>query len=294
MAQSLPRVVIEFHDAVRRKRAMRWLAGHDVLTDLAVLDDCFEISDLYQAVFQPLDLQHVLWAPTLDCGYFNGLLCLHRSQRYKPFGNHDRSLVGHLTSYLAHALAINDNGQGGFCEKGESGMIVMNGAGKTRYRCPEAERLLTLARYPRLLIDARSEDRLQAKLAQLCRDLQAVYRGDTVLPPSYSHGNAHGLFLFRAYRLTESDLGGGDMIGLTVEHREPLKLKILRGLRHQPLSPAQKEVALQLAQGEPFESIGKRLNIKPTTVKDHVRKIYTKLDIRQRDQLLPKLMAPAT
>ncbi len=75
---------------------------------------------------------------------------------------------------------------------------------------------------------------------------------------------------------------------MTVEHQEPLTLKILRALRNLPLSPTQKEVALLLAQGVSSEMIGRRLHIKPTTVKDHIGKIYTKLDIHHREELLPK------
>jgi Bacterial regulatory proteins, luxR family len=47
-------------------------------------------------------------------------------------------------------------------------------------------------------------------------------------------------------------------------------------------------VALLLAQGVSSEKIGERLHIKYTTVKDHVRKIFDKLDIHQREELLAK------
>jgi DNA-binding CsgD family transcriptional regulator len=78
---------------------------------------------------------------------------------------------------------------------------------------------------------------------------------------------------------------------MTIEHQEPLKLKILRILQKQPLSPAQKEVAFLLAQGFTYDKIGEHLHIKFTTVKDHIGKIYSKLDIHARDELLPKLLA---
>jgi ATP/maltotriose-dependent transcriptional regulator MalT len=58
-----------------------------------------------------------------------------------------------------------------------------------------------------------------------------------------------------------------------------------------PLSPVQKQVAALLAQGCSNEKIGQHLHIKLTTVKDHIRKIFTKLDINHREELLPKLLA---
>jgi ATP/maltotriose-dependent transcriptional regulator MalT len=46
-----------------------------------------------------------------------------------------------------------------------------------------------------------------------------------------------------------------------------------------------------LAQGFSNEKIGERLHIKLTTVKDHIGKIFVKLDIHRREELLPMLMA---
>lgn len=64
-----------------------------------------------------------------------------------------------------------------------------------------------------------------------------------------------------------------------------------RGAQNLPLSPTQKEVAVLLAQGFSNEKIGERLHIKLTTVKDHIGKIFTKLNIHRREELLPKLLA---
>lgn len=58
-----------------------------------------------------------------------------------------------------------------------------------------------------------------------------------------------------------------------------------------PLSPVQKQVALLLAQSYSNEKIGGHLHIKLTTVKDHIRKIFDKMGIYHREELLPKLLA---
>jgi DNA-binding NarL/FixJ family response regulator len=65
----------------------------------------------------------------------------------------------------------------------------------------------------------------------------------------------------------------------------------LRALGNLPLSPGQKQVAALLAQGYSNEKIGQQLYIKNSTVKDHISKIYTKLDLHNREELLPKLLA---
>ncbi|MGR8940077.1 MAG: helix-turn-helix domain-containing protein [Gammaproteobacteria bacterium] len=66
----------------------------------------------------------------------------------------------------------------------------------------------------------------------------------------------------------------------------------MRAIQGQSLSPRQMEVAMMLAQGISSEKIGERLHIKPTTVKDHIGKIFMKLDIHHREELLSKLLMP--
>jgi DNA-binding NarL/FixJ family response regulator len=75
------------------------------------------------------------------------------------------------------------------------------------------------------------------------------------------------------------------LIGITIEHQEPISLHILRNLQQEPLSTMQREVALLLALGRSHEKIGQQLHIKITTVRDHIQKIYTKLDIHNTDEL---------
>jgi DNA-binding CsgD family transcriptional regulator len=130
-----------------------------------------------------------------------------------------------------------------------------------------------------------------AKLAQLCRSLDTIFRGDDAAPPSWCHFNGRGRFIFRAQWLDNAATEPSGLIGMTIEHQEPQLLKILRALQNVPLSPVQKEVAALLAQGASNEKICITLHIKLTTAKDHIRKIYTKLDIERREQLLPILLA---
>jgi DNA-binding CsgD family transcriptional regulator len=78
---------------------------------------------------------------------------------------------------------------------------------------------------------------------------------------------------------------------VTVEHQEPASLRLLRRIGDLPLSPVQMEVCLMLARRQSQESIARQLNIRLATVKDHVRKIYLKLGVHQRDELAERLLA---
>ncbi|WNB75493.1 LuxR C-terminal-related transcriptional regulator [Methylomonas koyamae] len=59
------------------------------------------------------------------------------------------------------------------------------------------------------------------------------------------------------------------------------------------VAPMQQEVAQCVAEGLSYDHSAKRRQIKLTTVKDHIGKIYTNLNIRQRKELLLQLRAKA-
>ncbi|MBD9356154.1 helix-turn-helix transcriptional regulator [Methylomonas albis] len=295
MAGTMVEVVSSFYNPERLSRAVSWLKAHPAITSPLILDEHFYSTDMYNVVYSRFDMHHVLWMPTLCVGKPNGILRLYRPKTHKPFDRNDQVLVSQLLPYLTHALrAVNDD-RPSYNKEATSGMIIMNAHGRLLFMSPEAKKLLNLAYSPTLTEHHDSEkDVLMARLAQLCRDLKVIYRGQNAAPPNYRHVGANGQFLFRAYWLDQENSDAEGLVGLTIEHREPLKLKVLRCMQQIPLSPTQKDVAMLLSQGVSFEQIGQRLNIKPTTVKDHVGKIYTKLDIHQRDEVLPRLLALAS
>ena len=221
------------------------------------------------------------------------MLNLFRPRQQKSFDSREQALFTYLLPYVAHALRAPDVKDIQYSGNGSSGMIIMNTQGTLLYLSHEAKLLLALACHPVLTVDARSKEvELMAKLACLCRNLEAVFRGQDAPPPTFwCYTGPSGRFMFRAYLLNKQNNEMDGLIGMTVEHQEPLALKILRAMQNQPLSPTQKEVAMLLAQKTSSEKIGERLHIKPSTVKDHISKIFTKLDIHHREELLPKLLA---
>lgn len=293
MRDTIPAIVAEFHTQERQQRAIAWFKDHQAIIDARTVDPGFYRSDMYNLVYRPFDMHHVLWMPVAQNGRPVGVLGLYRSKNQTPFGAKEQALLGHVQQYVVHALGNTAHTEPQYSENGRTGMMIMNSNGELLSQSREAEQLLTMARLPRLLVDGRREDRLLSRLSQLCANLTAVYRGQNVPPPQFCHLNPYGRFWFRAYRLFDCQDQGSQLIGVTIEHQEPVALKILRAMQDLPLSPMQQEVAQCVAEGLSYDHIAKRLHIKLTTVKDHIGKIYTKLDIGQREELLPKLLAQA-
>ena len=287
-----PAVISDYFTAERINFAAACFRRHPVIPGWVALDEAFYNSDLYNLVNRRHAQHHALHATVLQNGQPIGVLSLYRPRQQKPFDSREQWLLVQLLPYLAHALRGGDNKDIQYGEPGLPGMIVMDTQGTILYLTNEAKSLLALACHPVLSLDARNQEvELLAKLAQLCRNLQAIFRGKHAAPPSCCHTNGRGRFTFRAYWLERLNQEPGRMISMTIEHQEPLTLKILRTMQGLPLSPVQKQVALLLAQGISNEKIGERLNIKLTTVKDHISKIFDKLGIYRREELLPMLLA---
>lgn len=257
-----------------------------------MLDGAFYLSDMYNLVYRRFDQHHFLIAPVLLDGKPVGMLGLYRPREQKPFNSHEQALCTQMLPYLAHACA---GGDGEGIQYGESslpGMIVVNTQGQIQYLTHEAKYLLALACHSVLSKDAHNQEAaLLTKLSQLCRSLQTIAQGQHAAPPSWCYTNGRGRFTFRAEWLNKLTNEQDRMISLTITHQEPLSLKILRALQDLPLSPVQKQVALLLAQRYSNEKIGGHLHIKLTTVKDHISKIFDKMGIYHREELLPKLLA---
>lgn len=290
--EETPVIVTNFFSPDCRSSLSDWFGRHPVLSDWpALMNGSFYKSDMYNVVWHRFDQYHGLHAPVKQDNKPVGLLNLFRPYQQKPFDSREQMLFAQLLPYVAHAL----HGGGGkniqYSDNGSSGMMLMDTQGRIQYLSQGAKSLLALACHSVLSLDARSqEDALLAKLAQLCRNLQAIFQDKHAAPPSWCHTNGRGRFTFRASWLNRINNEPDRLIIMTIEHQEPLEIKILRALQDLPLTPVQKEVAAMLAKGFSNDQIGQCLHIKLTTVKDHIRKIFTRLDIYRREELLPKLL----
>lgn len=286
----VPDIKADFFSSESNRRTSDWFIQRPKSDQDSVGDQLFHSYDLCNLVLRNDQQHHCLYAPILKEYTLVGILNLYRPRQQKSFDNQEQALFSRVLPYVAQALKAIDQQDIRYCQNGSSGMMILDTQGKILFLSDEAKLLLALACHPILSLDASVfEVDLMAKLVQLCRNLEANFRGQRVTPPSWCHNGPNGRFLFNAYCLKGENHKSGDLIGITIEHQEPLMLKILRAMRNLPLSPTQKEVAMLITQGISSEKIGERLHIKPSTVKDHIGKIFTKLDIHHREELLPKL-----
>ncbi|CAG7857532.1 hypothetical protein MCAMS1_02396 [biofilm metagenome] len=291
-SELVPDFFVKNRETIRR--CDRMLASGRVINDIRMFVPDIYRSDFYNLIWRPHGQHHSLFGPVKISGCVLAKISLFRPPSAKSFSLHEGELFAQLLPYVAHAVHKPANWDIIYDSCGEQGMLIADSEGNVLHQSPTARRLLWLAvrQSPYLLEQAAVFD--QANIIRwICRNLDAIFQNKHAPPPSFSHTNSCGRFIFKAYWLDKDNREPGSLIGITIEHHEPQTLKLLRALKNLPLSPVQKEVALLMAQGIPSENIGIRLHIKYNTVKDHVRKIFNKLDIHSREELLQTLLARA-
>jgi DNA-binding CsgD family transcriptional regulator len=288
--QDTAELVMSLITPARSESLLQWFKRYPVLTDQSHIDPSFFRSDFYNLVHRRFGQHHCLSTPVLKHGKWAGLVSLFRSPKQKPFNSSEQKTLLGLLPYLSHALHAPVEKTIEFSEKAGLGLLVMDVQGHVHCQSQEAQRLLNLACNPLSTPDTPAKRaRLLAKLGQLCRNLDSIFLGNPAMPPSWDFSNGRGRFVFSAYWLDGQNQDSKGLIGLSIQHQEPFKLKIWRSMQYLALSPSQQQVALLLALGHTNENIGKQLQIKKSTVRDHTRKIFSKLDIENRKDFLAKL-----
>ena len=107
--------------------------------------------------------------------------------------------------------------------------------------------------------------------------------------PTCHHANVWGGFTFRAQWLEKDDPASG-LIAITISHKVPLPIRLMRSVQKLPLSRRQAEVCLLMATGASNEAVAEQLGISKHTANEHSRWIYSKLDVHSRAELVTKLL----
>lgn len=176
--------------------------------------------------------------------------------------------------------------------RGEPGLIVLDEQGCLQHITPQARRLLFLATHVEVKEGIRSlpenQSRLPDKLISLAQ--RSIIESDDQIP-QWITSNPWGKFLFQANWFQTPTEGNKALIAVTVQHLEPILYRCLAKCDELGFTGRQTEIVTGLLKGGSHNSIAKQLHISGHTVTDHVKKIYKKLGICNRNQLLMSLLS---
>lgn len=224
-------------------------------------------------------------------GYVLGGLTVWRSPSTVDWTAEDKRRLASLESFFIHALTASKAAEAPLVDGGENGLIIANTDGKPVYFSAEGRRLLFLAASPRSISDSvvTRSAALPPQVAHLCMNLSRIFSDDAASAPIYRHSNIWGGFTFRAQWLDHDEPASG-LIAITVSHKVPLPIRVMRSVRKLSLSRRQAEVCVLMATGASTDTVAERLGISKHTANQHGRWIYNKLDVHSRTELVSKLL----
>jgi DNA-binding CsgD family transcriptional regulator len=276
--------------------AMRTFAGVHELPDWGE----FYQTDLYNIIWRDFAAHHAIQAIIRDSGGWEGTaigaLVLWRAANEPAFTREDKRRLADLIPAIAHGLYDRHGGAPpGRHGAQERGMLILDrGSARIVHACADARKLMALAgsahvEHIRVARDAPGEA-IAPMLDELRRRAIAMLAGRSGVPPMLQVVNPWGRFVLRGFPLASSRGATNGLIGVFVERHEPLPVRVWRRLSDRGLTETQERVCVMLAQGLSRGEIARRLDVSAHTAIDHIRTLYRKLDVRNRDQMIEKVL----
>ena len=254
----------------------------------------FYESPYFSEVLRPMRARHSLDAVIRTARGTEGVLILLRDSS-KPFTEEEMSTLEGVLPYIRHIWSQpHAETEHTYSDSDRYGTIICGTDGRIQHVSQHAAQLLNMAQRQEIVGRAGNPTQLPDELKELTKRLSTLATpGPHAGPPILCMNNRWGRFVFRATWLDSLNEQQDRMIAISIIRQEPLAVSVVRGFQSSPLSPKQRDVALMLVTGRSAEDIVRELSISVTTYKDHLRKIYEKLGINKRVDLIRHLTQPA-
>ena len=245
---------------------------------------------LYNEILRPCEAHTFMRFQVRQHGVPVGALTIGRGAADRDFNEADLLTLARLEPFIAHAMRPRNEipQPDGAKPEANPALVIVDRSGQIRSMSPGAGRLLSLSQG-----SAMSPATLQDGILRTVRALTQVERGDlSAAVPTWQANNAWGHFTARSCWL-EPLQASESLIGIVLERRIPIQLKVLDGLRQLFLPLRQEQVGLQLALGHSEEQAAQALGLSRNTVVYHRRQIYNRLEVESRSLLVERLITAA-
>ncbi|HRE14989.1 MAG TPA: helix-turn-helix transcriptional regulator [Usitatibacteraceae bacterium] len=286
----------EFHN---RKESPVMGAFRDAVLGKAVVRGAGELdrpeffrSDLYNEVWRPQRLHTRIEAIVRGAGGRPlGSLVLYREPGDPKFTREEERLLGDLVPYVARGLESESALAPDFVARPDRRAVLSMGLdGRLLHVSEHAHRMLLLAHGGITPEGAGRVPDLKdfATLSMLAAQIRS-HEGASKRQVTLTVDNAWGRFVFEAEPLRPADGGGPAAVHVSIQHQEPRAVAWRRALGALHLSIAQTEVCALMRAGYTQSQIAAALGIAPSTVADHVKKIYARLDVHSARELCARV-----
>ena len=296
-----PEIARHYFEEFHNKREVEAMGSfHAAVTGHATVRSAAELaspgfyrSALYNEIWKPQGLHTRVEAIVKDVrGRPLGSLVLYREKGDPAFSAAEERLLADLVPYIARGLAAESTLSVDFVPRRERRAVVnLADDGSLLHLSEDAHKMLLLSHGGITPESAGRRARgtdftTLALIAEQVRTHAGASRHEVALTVD----NAWGRFVFEAQPLRS--LGGAPAaIHVSIHHQEPRAVAWRRALSGLQLSIAQTEVCALMRAGYTQPQIAATLAIAPSTVSDHVKKIYTRLDVHSARELCARVDA---
>lgn len=213
-----------------------------------------------------------------------GVMLLHRLDK-NPFTIAEKAALVRWTATLSSALDPHTNKCQFVTSEATAGILLLDSQMKIQSACCRGRKLIHLCEA------TDCEGNRGYRGSSLSQTLRTGFESAGV--PSSANfvlRNSWGSFQFRLHCLVDSSIHSDSLTAVTVHLQEPLPLSVLRRAKDMALTEKQTEICLLLIEGLSYGEIAKKLHISSTTVVDHIRKVYEKVDVSSRSELVAMLL----
>ncbi len=287
------------HEISEKESLDYWLSQ---LNEPSTTENCFSgdfhQSSYYRQVMQPLGYYHACFVPIYDGANKIGLLVSYRSIDDEAFGNRDIGNLRKMEPCIIEGLNNPSDEEFAMTDGWDQGLITFSHSGEIQHISTVGAKLLMMAGLNQIPVD---DDLLPKKLdASVCPPLKellnkhahSLENGNACrLPPMIEYSNEWGTFIMRVFWLDDTNGGDDAVIGINIRRQEPMVLKLFHRIKNLELTARQENVCLLFSAGHPHHSISERLEISVNTVKEHIRNIYSKLNVCSRAELVEHIMS---
>jgi len=279
-------------------KTTEWVSTlNKITTSYEFYRKCPYVADFYKKILRPMGYQNSCFVPIIDqdANKRHGILMLHRRRSDGDFIENERQYLSHVAKIIVMASKQFVNPEVFTMDGWEQGMLVLDSKGKLQKGCTMGLKLLAMA----------SSSKFNQSTTKTPNDL-SIFNGlkeliQSISSDSYRHlhqcadptltvANAWGEFRLRAF-LTEDVNDSKTMeIGLTISWQEPFILKLFHRIKRLNLTPRQESVGLFYANGDHLQVIAEKLGISLHTIKEHIKNITLRLNIKTRSDLVALIL----
>ncbi len=278
------------------RRAFNARAAQGDPVSAVTLSASTEQSPYYNDVMRKLEAHHILYGVVREQGQVLGQLSLYRAKSSAPFAAAECAELTAILRYVGHGVSqpgAQTLTEAGFMDATDDAVFLMRADGQATGLSLPAQKLLALATQghigPQAAVDGIAE-RARSTLSRLVDQLRRALAGGDVAPPVLVIDNEWGRFVLRGYAVTDDPLDGNASIAVRIQRQEPMLLRFVDALGKLDLSPQQREIAAGLARGASNQDLAQALGVSVNTVAYHVKQLFQRLDIHDRQQMIDKVL----